>query len=130
MGSPIAPDVIYKLKNVGDPELSPDGSRLAYTLSWVDADKMEGRSRIMLMDLESGQPVEFTQGTRDGAPKFSPDGQTLGFLRPDDKEKRQVWLMGAGGGEARRLTSLPGGRVGFLMVSRRREAAGVRRCSR
>ena len=109
MGSPIAPDVIYKLKGVGDPALSPDGSRLAYTLSWVDAEKMEGRSRIMLMDLESGQTVEFTQGTRDGAPKFSPDGQTLGFLRPGEKDKRQVWLMGAGGGEARRLTSLAGG---------------------
>ena len=109
MGSPIAPDVIYKLKNVGDPALSPDGSRLAYTLSWVDADKMEGRSRVMLMDLESGQTVEFTQGARDAAPKFSPDGQTLGFLRPDGKDKRQVWLMGSGGGEARRLTSLAGG---------------------
>ena len=113
MPSPIAPDVVYKLKSVGDPSLAPDGSHLAYTLSWVDAEKMEGRSRVMLMDLESGQTVEFTQGARDGAPKFSPDGQSLGFLRPDERDKRQVWLMGARGGEARRLTSLAGGASDF-----------------
>ena len=109
MPSPIAPDVVYKLNSVGDPALSPDGSLLAYTLSWVDTQKLEGRSRIMLMDLESGQTVEFTWGQRDVAPKFSPDCQTLGFLRPDENDKRQVWLMGTRGGEARRLTSLAGG---------------------
>ena len=64
MTSPISPDVIYKLRNVGDPALSPDGGTLAYTLSWVDAQEMEGRSRIMLMTLDSGQTMEFTQGTQ------------------------------------------------------------------
>ena len=109
MTNPISPDVIYKLRNVGDPALSPDGGTLAYTLSWVDAQEMEGRSRIMLMTLDSGQTMEFTQGTRDSAPKFSPDGNTLGFLRPDGAGKRQVWLMGAGGGEAVQLTRSKGG---------------------
>lgn len=106
MPSPIAPDVVYKLNSVGDPALSPDGSLLAYTLSWVDTQKLEGRSRIMLMDLESGQTVEFTRGQRDVAPKFSPDCQTLGFLRPDENDKRQVWLMGTRGGEAARRVAL------------------------
>ena len=105
----ISPDVIYKLKNVGDPALSPDGERLAYTLSWTDAKEMDGRSRIMLMTLDSGQAIEFTQGTKDSAPKFSPDGNTLGFLRPGGDGKRQVWLISAGGGEASRLTQLGGG---------------------
>ena len=109
MTSPISPDIIYRLKNVGDPALSPDGERLAYTLSWVDRDEMEGRSRIMLMALDTGRAVEFTQGSRDGAPKFSPDGETLGFLRADGDGKRQVWLMGLGGGEAAQLTRLKGG---------------------
>ena len=109
MTSPISPDVIYKLKNVGDPSLSPDGGSLAYTISWVDSQEMEGRSRIMLMTLDSGRAMEFTQGVKDSAPKFSPDGERLGFLRPDGDGKRQVWLMGAGGGEAAQLTKLPGG---------------------
>ena len=51
MGSPILPDVVRQLKNVADPSLSPDGSRLAFTLSWVDPERLESRSRIMLLRL-------------------------------------------------------------------------------
>ena len=61
-----------------------------------------------MLELPDGEPVTFTQGTRDGSPLFSPDGETLAFLRRNDKDRRQVWLMGANGGEARQLTRAPG----------------------
>ena len=108
MSSPISPDVVYRLRGVADPALSPDGLRLAYTYSWVDGEGLDSRSRIMMMDLATGRPDEFTQGTGDTASKFSPDGGNLGFLRPDDEGRRQLWRMGAGGGEARPLTTAPG----------------------
>ena len=113
MGSPIAPDLVRHLKNAGDPALSPDGARLAFTYSWVEPESLESRSRIMLLDLETPAPdnspeaVEFTQGLRDGLPRFSPDGQTLAFLRADPAGQRQIWLMGVRGGEARQLTDSP-----------------------
>ena len=53
MSSPIAPDMVRHLKTVADPSLSPDGSRLAFGLSWVDRDTLEPRSRIMMMRLAS-----------------------------------------------------------------------------
>lgn len=109
MSNPISPDVVYKLKTVGDPSLSPDGGRLAYSCSWVEEPGLESRSRIVMMELSSGKSAEFTQGTRDTVPKFSPDGGTLAFLRADDQGRRQVWLMASGGGEARTLTQSPGG---------------------
>ena len=74
---------------------------------------MESRSRIMMLDLPGGDSHEFTQGDKDTVPKFSPDGRTLAFLRPDDTGKRQVWRMEAGGGEARSLTNAPGGVTEF-----------------
>ena len=109
MGSPIMPDLVRQLKVVGDPSLSPDGSHLAYTLSWIDQEQVERRSRIMMMHLDASQVVEFTQGIRDSAPSFAPDGSTLAFLRADEQGRRQVWLIGATGGEAKRLTDSPGG---------------------
>ncbi len=110
MGSPMTPEMVRQLKAVADPALSPDGSRLAFTYSWVEPESLESRSRIMMLDLESpGQSdipdaEEFTQGVRDGLPRFSPDGQTLAFLRANDAGRRQIWLIGVGGGEARQLT--------------------------
>lgn len=109
MTKPITPDLVYHLKTTSDPILSPDGKLLAYTLGWVDAEKLESRSRILLMDLGNGESKEFTQGEKDSAPKFSPDGRQLAFLRSDSDSHAQVWVAGAGGGEARQLTQMPKG---------------------
>ena len=109
MAKPITPELIYHLKTVSDPALSPSGNLLAYTLSWVDEDSLGARSKVMLMDPGSGTSQEFTRGEKDSAPKFSPDGRTLAFLRSIDAEHAQVWTMTEAGGEARQLTRLPKG---------------------
>tara|TARA_Y100000780_G_scaffold44375_1_gene36656 strand:- start:1374 stop:3332 length:1959 start_codon:yes stop_codon:yes gene_type:complete len=104
MPEPITPELIYYLKTVGDPELSLDGALLAYTLGWVDEDSLGARSRIMSMDLASGWCKEFTDGEKDSAPKFSPDGSHLAFLRSIDGDPAQIWVMAADGGDAKQLT--------------------------
>ncbi|MCH7737598.1 MAG: S9 family peptidase, partial [Chloroflexi bacterium] len=104
MTNPITPDLVYQIKTAVDPALSPDGTSLAYTLGWVDDERLESRSRIMVMELGTGLCKEFTRGEKDSAPKFSPDGLQLAFLRSDDGGPAQVWAMAADGGEARQLT--------------------------
>src|SRR5690606_22568542 len=56
---------------------------------------------------------EFTQGPKDGGPRFSPDGMTLAFLRPDSHDRRQVWLIPLSGGEPKQLTHAPASVVEF-----------------
>ena len=107
MSTPITPDSAYELTAVSDPALSPNGGRLAYARSWVevaDDGNPQTRSRLMMIDLDSGRRREFTQGTGDTAPKFSPSGELLAFLRSNDAGVRQVWVMEAAGGEARQVT--------------------------
>lgn len=113
MSQPISPDVAYRLRSVADPTLSPDGSRVAYTYSWCEQDGMQSYSRVMMLDLKDGREQEFTQGNRDTAPRFAPDAKTLGFLRRDEEDRRQVWVIRTGSGEARKVTSMPLGVLDF-----------------
>ena len=109
MPTPIAPDLIYRLKVASGPSLAPEGDRLAFARAWIDKEIMEARSQIVLMSFSDGETVPFTQGKQDSSPKFSPNGQFIAFLRPDEKNRRQLWVIPVDGGEARQLTKLPGG---------------------
>ena len=111
MGNAFAPDMVRHLKSVADPALAPDGSKVVFTYGWVVEDSLESRSRLRMLPLDKGAgtpAVDFTQGERDGSPKFSPDGRTIAFLRPDDAGQRQIWLIPVDGGEARQLTHARG----------------------
>ena len=120
----LAADLVYQLKSVADPALSPDGTRIVYAQSWVQGtgSTAESRSRLMMADLalrgssdhRVGTAWEYTQGYVDGAPRFSPDGTLLAFLRASQSGMpRQIWVMGAGGGEARQVSSAPKGVFDF-----------------
>ncbi len=108
----LAADLVYQLKSTADPVISPDGKRLVYTLSWVEGigESAENRSRLVMTGPGQNGGREFTQGRSDGAPRFSPDGGVVGFLRAGQPgEPRQVWVIGADGGEAKQLTTAPRG---------------------
>lgn len=113
MPQPLLPDLVRQLQTVADPSISPDASRLAYTLSWVDPDQWESRSRIMLMDLATEHVAELTQGNKDSAPRFSPDGKNLAFLQADENEHEQIWIANFISGEPMQRTSTPAGVVDF-----------------
>ena len=104
MAKPIPPEYVYDLITVTTPSLSPDGTRLVFVRSEMDTDEMEYRSTIMMADLPGGTPHPFTQGPSDAAPKFSPDGRSIAFLRPDDAGVKQIWVIAVAGGEPRQVT--------------------------
>ena len=107
MPSPITPDLIYDLTGYSSPSLSPGGGSLAFAKSKVSKAEMKTHSRIMLMSLPQGDASAFTQGPSDGSPRFSPDGETIAFLRPDEKGRAQIWTISVSGGEARQVTRMP-----------------------
>ncbi len=112
---PISLDDLARLRDVGDPQRSPDGVWVAYTVTTTDVEKDEQNSDLWMSRWDGSEHVRLTSSTDDeSSPRWSPDGRWLAFLatRGDEEEKkrgRQVWLLNRSGGEAEKLTDMPGG---------------------
>jgi dipeptidyl aminopeptidase/acylaminoacyl peptidase len=111
---PITEKDLFAFVWVADPQMSPDGSRVAFVRVTADEKKDQYDTSIWLAHADGGQPPRpLTSGTRDSAPRWSPDGRLLAFVRSVEKDGRpqppQVHLLAMTGGEARAITNLPRG---------------------
>ncbi len=113
---PIAVDDLSKMKAVGDPQVSPDGKWVAYTVGTVDAEKDKRDTDIWMVSWDGAEQIRLTSTTdsSESSPRWSPDNKYLAFLttRGDESQKKQgaqVWLLNRAGGEAQELTSVKGG---------------------
>ncbi len=107
----IAFEDFIALKGVSDPQLSPDGKWVAYTVGTPSLQENRGISRIWVAEVATGRSRQVTSGGGPGSdrqPRWSPDGKTLAFISTRDSGA-QVWLLPIGGGDARKLSSLPDG---------------------
>jgi dipeptidyl aminopeptidase/acylaminoacyl peptidase len=109
-------DDIAKIKAVGDPEVSPDGKWVAYTVGAVDSEKDKRDTDLWMTNWEGTEQIRLTStpDSNESSPRWSPDNKFLAFLtsRGDETEKKQgaqVWLLNRAGGEAQVLTEVKGG---------------------
>jgi dipeptidyl aminopeptidase/acylaminoacyl peptidase len=104
---PLKVDDIFALKTVGDPQISPDGSWVAYTVRWLDPKEDSADTDIYMVPFAGGPPLRLTSSPKaESHPRFSPDGRYLAFLSGREGKKAQVWLLDRRGGEAVKLTDL------------------------
>src|SRR5213080_4205384 len=101
---------------IADPQVSPDGSRVAFVRVTVNAKKDGYDTAIWTVSTAGAESRQMTAGPRDSTPRWSPDGQYLCFVRAPEKDGRveppQLFMMSMQGGEAFQFTSLPRGAGG------------------
>ncbi len=106
-------DQIIELKRPGAVALSPDGSRVAYTVSEANWDENAYETEIYLASASGGEPIQLTRAKKSStSPDWSPDGKWLAFAS-DRTDKRQLYLINPAGGEAKAITSVEDGIDGF-----------------
>jgi dipeptidyl aminopeptidase/acylaminoacyl peptidase len=110
---------LMKINGVGGPRISPDGTRVAYTVAETKMEKdkeWKTVTQVWVTPTKGGGTYrQYTRGEKGAtAPEWSPDGKLLAFLTDREKEgERQVWMMMADGGEAWAVTTHKGGVSGF-----------------
>ncbi len=105
---------LFQFVWIGDPQVSPDGARVAFVRVTVN-EKKDGYDTAIWSVATAGGPLQpLTSGKRDGTPRWSPDGKYLAFARTAEESggrpgRPQLYYLALSGGEAQPLTTLPRG---------------------
>ena len=98
-------DDLLRVRRVSDPQLSPDGKWIAYSVAVPDVAANRSRTQVYLISVDGGEARALTSGeaSASGA-RWSPDGKRIAFVSGG-----QLWTMDAQGGERKQVTSISTG---------------------
>src|SRR6266436_2694867 len=98
-------DDYFQIRDVSQPELSPDGQWVAYAVRARMLKEDKNEQRLLMVSTSGGDAISLTaEGVTSSHPRWSSDGKFLAFLSSRNNGKTQVWLLNRLGGEAARLT--------------------------
>ena len=111
------PNDIYRMKQVRQPKVSPDGKWILYSLSQVDSAKDKNVSKLYMVGIDGKETICLTEQTKNpGSHDWSPDGKYISFLassKESESTARQLFLMDRRGGEPFQLTNFKGDIAGY-----------------
>jgi dipeptidyl aminopeptidase/acylaminoacyl peptidase len=114
----ISAEDLLALKSVSDPQISPDGKWVAYTVERADVEADESSTQIFMVASDGKDVVQLTADDYSASkPRWSPNGLYLGFLAAkgsDEEAKTQVWTLDRRGGESQQFTEVDQGVIDFL----------------
>jgi dipeptidyl aminopeptidase/acylaminoacyl peptidase len=108
---PFDVQALLKIARIQEPQLSPDGKTVAFTVQTVDIGQNTKPKQIYTVPVNGGAPRQITtQGIDNERPKWSPDSSRIAFISDraglDQRSSAQVWIMNADGSGARQITRL------------------------
>ncbi len=102
------------VKSAGSAQISPDGTRVAYTVTETDFKQDAYVSHIWIAEVKSGRTYQLTRGEKSAnSPQWSPDGEWLAFTSDRLGGKNQIFAIHPDGGEAVQLTKTENGVGGY-----------------
>jgi len=103
-------DDYFQIRDVSQPELSPDGQWVAFGVRTRMLKEDKNEQRLWMVSTHGGDAIPLTaEGVSSSHPRWSPDGKYLAFSSARNGGKNQIWLLDRRGGEGQRLTDLTQG---------------------
>src|SRR3954466_11067941 len=108
---PLATDDTYNIKDVRDPQRSPDGKWVAYVVSRAIKDTDKNDTDIWMASWDGTEELQITSSSDgESQPRWSPDNKYLSFVSSRQGAKDgQLWLLNRAGGEAIKVSDVKGG---------------------
>ena len=108
---PMAVDDLFNMRGVRDPQRSPDGKWVAYTVTTAIKDTDKNNTDVWMVSWDGAQQIQVTSTPEgESSPRWSPDNKYLSFISSRQGAKGgQVWLLNRAGGEAVKVTDIKGG---------------------
>ena len=99
---------LLKIRRVGDPQISPDGKRVAFSIGDVNVDANRTVTQIYIMSSAGGEMKQLTNGdVSSSSPRWSPDGKQIAYVTGD-----QIWVMEPDGDNKEQVTKISTGAGG------------------
>jgi dipeptidyl aminopeptidase/acylaminoacyl peptidase len=111
---PLTADAMLKLARISEPQLSPDGRTVAFTVARPDIAKNSTDRQIYTVPSDGGTPVQITKDGGNQRPRWTPDGKRIVFVSTRTGTS-QVWSMNADGSDPKQITSLAAGAEGVIV---------------
>ncbi len=106
---PFSIEALYKIKNVSDPQISPDGKRVVFVVTSYNLKEGSSNSDLYLMNVDGTDLRRLTfHSAADYHPRWSKDGKKILFVSTR-KNGPQAWILPSDGGEAQQVTDFVSG---------------------
>ena len=107
---PFTIESMMKVRRVGDPRISPNSKRVAFTIGDVNFDANRVITQIYVMPVDGGEMKALTSGDRSATnPRWSPDGKKIAYVTGN-----QIWVMDDDGSDKEQVTKIATGAAGPL----------------
>ncbi len=108
-------DALEALGRVGGQEVSPDGTKILYGVSYESLEENASNRDLYVMDIDGKNPTRITSTPKsESSAVWIDGGKRIAFLYPDDNKTPQLWVMNADGSARTKVTDLEKGLEGFL----------------
>ena len=109
----LTPEALWAMGRIGGVAVSPDASKVAYTVSYYSVPQNKSNTEIFLMNADGSGNTQLTQDAwQENQPVWIKEGKKLAYLS-NESGSSQVWEMDPDGTDRRQLTDYEGGIEGF-----------------
>jgi len=111
----MTPEVLWSFGRVGGVQVSPDRTKVLYSVSYYSIAENKGNSELFVMNTDGSDKKQITKtATREAAAKWMKDGEHIAFLS-SETGSMQLWTMKADGSERKQITDVKDGINDFAL---------------